>query len=152
MNLQSGRMALLALCLGCTLLSACKQWDAESLVRRGTEYAFVGDFKPAIDYYTRAIGMDPSYAKAYRLRAIALMTLARHKEATPDWNRTVEFDPDNADSYYNRGINYYFLKQTARACVDLARACRMEHQLGCNNHDAHCSAASPPAPGPPKRE
>ncbi len=136
------------LCSAVLALWGCQQWDADKLVRKGNEFAFVGNFRPAIEYYTRAIDMDSEHPEAYRRRAIALMNINRHADSLPDWDRAIVLTPERAGNYYDRAVSHYFLQHRELACTDLERACAMEHGLACTNFGRHC--AGPVADSPNK--
>jgi tetratricopeptide (TPR) repeat protein len=126
------------LCSAALALWGCQQWDADKLVAKGNEYAFVGNFRPAIEFYTRAIAKDPELAEAYRRRAIALMNINRHAEALPDWDQAIRLNPERARNWYDRAVSHYFLNHRELACTDLEHACAMNHDLACTNLSRHC--------------
>ena len=61
------------------------------------------DSKQALEYYSKAIELDPTNAKYYFARA-ELKNLKREKaSALKDYNKAIELDPNNAEYYYYRG-------------------------------------------------
>ena len=53
---------------------------------------------------TKAIELNPNYAKAYYNRGIAKFDLQDYKGAIADYTKAIELNPNYAKAYYNRGI------------------------------------------------
>src|SRR5688572_9863144 len=51
------------------------------------------DYDGALDLLTRAITLDPNYARAHFERGMALMNLDRDAEAVPHFDRALAIDP-----------------------------------------------------------
>ena len=66
----------------------------------------LGNYRQAIEDYSRAIEIKPGYADAYNNRGIAYNSLGNYRQAIEDYNRAIEIKPDFADAYYNRGVVY----------------------------------------------
>jgi tetratricopeptide (TPR) repeat protein len=61
------------------------------------------DFPKAIDFYTRALKIDPNNDYAYSWRGAARCAVGHHESALEDLNRAIELNPYNAEYYANRG-------------------------------------------------
>ena len=46
-----------------------------------------------IEYYNKAIELDPQFKEAYEGRGISKILLGQYKEAVEDFNKTLEIDP-----------------------------------------------------------
>ncbi len=67
---------------------------------RATEMLIAGDnslqmldLEQALNFYSQAIGMDPSYADAYMKRSNAYAIAGRNTEALVDYNKALELNP-----------------------------------------------------------
>lgn len=78
-----------------------------------------GDVPCAFSGYNRAIGLDPSYTKAYNNRAILRATRMHDlKGALEDFNRAISINPEYSDAYIGRGSIYFELHETEKARRD----------------------------------
>jgi tetratricopeptide (TPR) repeat protein len=64
------------------------------------------DYVGAITDYTKAIQLDPKFAKAYNERGLAYQILKQNKNALADFDRAIQIKPDFAEAYSNRSIFY----------------------------------------------
>jgi len=80
-----------------------KGWDAE----RHDKY------KKAIEYYTKAIELNPKYADAYFERGFNKLQLKKYNEAIVDYTKAIELYP-NDRFYLSRGCANYELKNMMR--------------------------------------
>lgn len=87
-------------------------------------YAFqnAGNYKQAIEAYSRAIELDPNDAKAYSCRGIAYNNLGDHRQAIRDYDRAIELDPKYAWAYVGRGNAYFHRGDDEQAIRDYDRA------------------------------
>ena len=72
-----------------------------------------GNYDEAIEYYTKAIELEPKNAIAYNYRGLAyfqtgLWFVNREPfyKAIPDYTKAIELNPKYVDAYYNRGVAY----------------------------------------------
>lgn len=65
------------------------------------------DHYKAIDYFTKAIELNPRLAEAYSLRAQRKQILGDLKGAMLDYNIALELDPNDCRVYLNRGTLKY---------------------------------------------
>lgn len=88
-----------------------------------------GGYDPAdraIDYYTRAVDLDPAYAHAYTGRGRAYKGQSLYPEAIADYDRAISLDPALAYAYNDRGGVYVAMDQVGRAIVDYDQAIRLD--------------------------
>jgi tetratricopeptide (TPR) repeat protein len=84
------------------------------------------DPQTQIDYFTRAIRLNPELAEAYTCRGTAYSDLGKYDQAVLDYTRAAALNPDNAQTYNNRGYAYEKLGQYEKAVADFTRAIRIE--------------------------
>ena len=80
-----------------------------------------GDWQGAIDAYTLAIELRPSF-EDYSGRANAYGRLGASERAIADWTEAIALDGEIAAAYNQRAFHYNELGQWAAAVVDLDRA------------------------------
>lgn len=64
-----------------------------------------------VEYYTKAIQLDPEYYSAYNNRGIVLDEMGRYSEALRDYDIAIALYPLDADYYVNRGVTYHNLRR-----------------------------------------
>jgi tetratricopeptide (TPR) repeat protein len=64
--------------------------EANHELCRGTRALNRGDYQQAIDHFTHAIDLDPTFAEAYNQRAIVKYLQDRYDESLEDCRKTVE--------------------------------------------------------------
>ena len=85
-----------------------------------------GDVRRAIADFDEAARLDPTYAPAYRSRALAYYGKHDYARAAADLSRAIELEPDNALSFYARGLARYSLRDFDRAIADYSEAIRID--------------------------
>ena len=75
--------------------------EAEKWFNRAYDEDQKGNRENAIEYYTRAIELNPEYADAYNNRGNAYRNLKEYEKAISDYNRAIELNPEDADAYEN---------------------------------------------------
>ena len=63
-------------------------------MNRGSAYGSLGQWDKAIADCSKAIGINPGYAKAYYSRGAAYCNLGQWEKAAADFSRVIEIDPD----------------------------------------------------------
>jgi len=81
-----------------------------------------GDYRGAIDAYSRAIALAPAYDMFYNNRGIARAAIGEYDCAIRDYTRAIELNPDHAMAYNNRAIAYAAVHDYERALQDYTRA------------------------------
>ena len=80
------------------------------------------DLEAAMDAYTKAIELSPTYAVAYSNRGTAKHARGQPDAALADLDRAIELDPTLATAYNNRGVAKRSLGQHDAALADYDRA------------------------------
>lgn len=81
-----------------------------------------------VEYYTKAIELDPQDFYSYGNRGLAYDDLGQYEKAIKDYNKVIELDPLNALAYNNRGLVYKNLGQYEKAIEDYNKAIAMAPQ------------------------
>lgn len=111
--------------------------DATPTVRdymnRGITNIQNGDYRSAVEDFSEAIKVDPTFADAYVARGYTYFILEEYELALADYDRALELDPDYVDAYLGRGDLYLRLGDSALAIVNYDRAI----ELDANNASAY---------------
>jgi Flp pilus assembly protein TadD len=83
-----------------------------------------------IEYYNKAIELDPKYTYAYNNRGDAYDDLGEYQKAIVDYNKAIELDPKYTYAYNNRGIAYYHLGEYQKAIDDYSKAIELYNNRG----------------------
>jgi tetratricopeptide (TPR) repeat protein len=70
---------------------------------RGNAFVRSGDINRAIESFSKALRLNPSYADALIGRALALCKKGDYENAIADLSEALYLDPKNAKAYYYRG-------------------------------------------------
>ena len=97
----------------------------KALMTKGNEYVDTGcsclqknDFEKAIEYFNKAIEINPNYKFAYINRATAYAKLKKYQNAINDYNKVIDLDPHWAEAYQFRSITYYNMNLYDEAISD----------------------------------
>ena len=63
----------------------------------------------AIEYYLKAIELNPNYADAYFSLGSVYMKLKKWNEAVINYEKAIDLKPGSIEAYYNLGLAYYYL-------------------------------------------
>ena len=86
------------------------------------------NLEDAVEYYRKAIELNPQFSKAYNNRGAAHHALEQHQKAINDCNKAIELNPQDANAYYNRGTAYRALKQYQDAINDYNEVIKLDPQ------------------------
>lgn len=92
------------------------------LYNAGQVYARTGDLERAVEQYTLAMEMDPSYSEYYNDRGNLYLRMGRLPEAERDYLQAIELSPPYAEVWFNLGQCYGRQGRTAAAECAFARA------------------------------
>ena len=109
--------------------------DYAAYLNRGVAYVNVGDFKSAVEDFTRALQLEPGSVEAYSNRGFALVRSARVRLALADFDRAIAIDPGQAKLFAMRGGAWVTLGDLPRACQDWQRACALGD---CRHFEQNC--------------
>jgi tetratricopeptide (TPR) repeat protein len=95
--------------------------NAKKYFKTGEEFVSAGNYKDAIEQFTKAIDLQPDFADAYIIRANAYEKLNMLKEAAEDYDRASTFLSNNNVVYYQAARLNYMLGEYQKA-IDKADA------------------------------
>lgn len=104
-------------------------YTAEDFFYWGLSFHRQGQFENAIDYYGKAISLDPRSVVSYDNRGSAKSATGDHKAAISDYDKSIEIYPQSADAFYNRGNSKRALGQHKGAIADYDRAIEINPQF-----------------------
>ena len=99
---------------------------ASDFLERGNAKDDLKDYYGAIADYTKAISLNPDYAKAYNNRGISKDDLKDYYGAIADYTKAISLNPDYADAYNNRGAAKGGLKDYYGAIADYTKAISLD--------------------------
>lgn len=100
--------------------------EFDALYLEATGAAAAQDFQRAIQFYDRAIALNPSHAEAYYKRGNALKNLGRLDAAAESYDQAIERKADYAYAYCNRGVVQQALGLTAAALSSYDQAIALD--------------------------
>lgn len=89
--------------------------SAKKYYKTGQEFIASGNYKDAIDQFTKAIDIQPDLSDAYLARAAAYEKLDMLKEASEDYDRASTFENNNTDVFYQAARLSYLLGDYQKA-------------------------------------
>jgi tetratricopeptide (TPR) repeat protein len=95
--------------------------DGTAYELRGNIYAFLNNFKKAIDDYTKAIELRPDLAASYYYRATIYTLTNNYAPAIKDYTRALELQTGYYEAYFHRGTIYSRSGNQQRAITDFTR-------------------------------
>ena len=104
--------------------------EAEKHYNRGLDLRDDERWEEAIAEYSKAINLDPNYAKAYNNRGSAYSYLGDLRHAIVDYDKAIALDPEKPQPYANRGLAYSALGDPDQAIADLQRALSLASDPG----------------------
>ena len=119
-------MSLLMIALAVMFLLACGSSESQEYYNQGIDFAESGDYRTAIDSFTKAIELDPDLAKAYLNRGTIYADLEQDEKAREDYSKAIQLNPDDARAYFNRGLSYGQLGQYEKALKDFDKAIELD--------------------------
>lgn len=91
-----------------------------------------GENELAMEYYSKAITLEPENPAGYNARGFYLLKLNRFEGALEDFSAIIRLEPGNPDGYLTRGLVYGNLKRDKEADADFMEACRLGSKDGCS--------------------
>ena len=111
---------------------------AVDYVQRGNAYYEQGKYDQAISDYTKAIDINPDFAKAYDNRGAAYAQKGNLSGAISDFTMAIANNPNDAEAYNNRGHAYAKLGNYVQAISDYTKAIKINpNYIKAYNNRAH---------------
>ncbi|MEN9226712.1 MAG: tetratricopeptide repeat protein [Thermostichus sp. HHBFW_bins_43] len=102
--------------------------SADVYSQRASLHGYLGEWDAALADWSEAIRLDPSPALYYN-RGVTYYCADRYDEAIADLGRSLEGEPQQPNTLYNRGNALYLLGEIKAALDDYDRAFRIEADL-----------------------
>jgi tetratricopeptide (TPR) repeat protein len=99
---------------------------ADDLYGEGEKYRKAGNYEEAMQAYSRAIEINPTFAKAYLARGVVFGHCANYRQAIIDCNKSIELDPRYARAYLFRGAYFRDLRESRQAIKDFDKAIELD--------------------------
>lgn len=71
---------------------------------KGNEFYYKEEYEKSIEYFDKALEIDPKYADAWNNKGAALIRLEKYNEAIECCDKAINIDPNNANAWCNKGI------------------------------------------------
>ncbi|KAJ0106076.1 hypothetical protein Patl1_17634 [Pistacia atlantica] len=106
---------------------------ASDFAKKAEEAFFDDDFGLAVDYYTKAIDLNPKSADLFADRAQAQTKLNSFIEAVADANKAIELDPTMAKAYLRKGAAFMKLGKYGSANAALEKVTTIQAKPSTSN-------------------
>jgi len=106
---------------------------------KGYAFCTSGDYRNAINAYTKSIEFNPKYASTYNNRGYAHDKLGNHKQAIKDYNKAIVLDSVDAVAYNNRGCAYIELGNYRKAIKDFNKAIELNPNYAVAYNNRGCA-------------
>ena len=107
---------------------SCADLQKKAYYGRGFDNVILGNYKLAIDDFSKAIKLDSSFVEAYCARSFSYLKMGNYQNAMKDANRMVELDSDNYESYYLRSEVCIKIRDYQNALKDCTKAIELNPQ------------------------
>ena len=67
--------------------------------------------------------------------------MGNHKDALPDFDIAIKYDPKDAEAFFNRGISRMNVKDTKGGCEDFRKALELGYQPAEQMVKIYCSGS-----------
>jgi tetratricopeptide (TPR) repeat protein len=92
--------------------------NAKKYYKTGEDFVEVGNYKDAIEQFTKAIDLAPDYADAYVARADAYEKIGMLEESAADYDRASTFLEKSTEVFYQTARLYYLLGEYEKAIAE----------------------------------
>lgn len=96
--------------------------SAAEFFNLGYENYINNHYEKALESFSAALNVDPSYTRAYLYRGMSSAALLRFSEAINDFTKAIELNPSYDEALQNRGNCYVSMKEYQLAISDFTRA------------------------------
>ncbi len=96
--------------------------DAAYWFNKGALISTYGNNKAAIQYFQKAIALDPNFSRAYFSQGVSYGQLGQYQKAIAQIDRALKMEPQNGMYYYGRGRVYLLSGDKTKAMEDFKKA------------------------------
>jgi tetratricopeptide (TPR) repeat protein len=105
--------------------SAPVKKDAQYWFDKGALVSTYGNNEAAIQYFHKAIVLDPDFSKAYFSQGVSYGQLGQYQKAIAQINMALQKEPQNGLYYFGRGRAYLLWGDNEKAMADFRKAAEM---------------------------
>ena len=116
------RLSGLTVLLFILLTTAVTVSAVENWFERGLADIKTGNYRAAVDHFSKAIEAVPDDFEAYNNRGFAKIYSGDYEGAIEDCSRSIIINPDSAKAHHNRGLARLFTGEFDQAIVDFNQA------------------------------
>jgi tetratricopeptide (TPR) repeat protein len=102
--------------------------DARYWFNKGALVSTYGNNKAAVQYFQKAIALDPNFSGAYFSQGVSYGQLGQYQKAIAQINRALKLEPQNGMYYYGRGRVYLLSGDKTRAMEDFKKAADLQDE------------------------
>ncbi len=102
--------------------SAAVKKDADYWFNKGALVSTYGNNNAAVQYFHKAIVLDPNFSRAYFSQGVSYGQLGQYQKAIAQINIALQKETQNSLYYYGRGRVYLLWGDKAKAMVDFKKA------------------------------
>ena len=99
--------------------------DADFWFNKGALLSTYGNNKAAVQYFQKAIALDPNFSRAYFSQGVSYGQLGQYSKAIAQINMALKMEPRNGMYYYGRGRVYLLWGDRAKAMEDFNKAAEL---------------------------
>lgn len=99
---------------------------------KGNKVYRKGDFESALNFYSKALKLEPQNAKFYNNRGTVYQQQHNYLAATSDYTKAIELYPRFPQAYRNRGTAYLAQGMYKFAIADWEKACKLGLSAMCD--------------------
>jgi len=97
--------------------------------RQGQDQLKAGDYQGALQSFTKALAIQPGFARAYHNRGLAHQFLGENETAEQDYTEAIRLAPQDAQSYADRAVCRVRMRQDDQAFGDFNHALELRPDL-----------------------
>jgi tetratricopeptide (TPR) repeat protein len=102
--------------------------DADYWFNKGALVATYGNDKAAVQYFHKAIVLDPNFSRAYFSQGVSFGQLGLYQKAVAQINMAIQKEPQNGMYYYGRGRVYLLWGDKDKAMADFQKAAELNDE------------------------
>jgi tetratricopeptide (TPR) repeat protein len=109
--------------------------DADYWFNKGALVSTYGNNKAAVQYFQKAITLDPDFSRAYFSQGVSYGQLGLYPKAIAQINTALKLEPQNGMYYYGRGRVYLVWGDKTKAMDDFKKAAELGDEDALNYLD-----------------
>ena len=102
--------------------------DASYWFNKGALVSTYGNNKAAIQYFQKAIVLDPNFSGAYFSQGVSYGQLGQYEKAIAQIDKALKMEPQNGMYYYGRGRVYLLSGDKTKAMEDFKKAADLQDE------------------------